>query len=259
VTESSGRDEPVGRGGNFIAPVQPSSAPAAPTAPGVRGPPAGPTFLGEFKQLGMHYEWSPIVSVEHPLNAPTDPSTFVPRSAEVDTLVSPGPLRPGDRAPDAPGLVVGGTQTDASAVPIALFDLFAPTQHVALVFVTSDAQVTAMAAILKALHVVPKALMRVVVVSKELREDILTGAPGELVLLDKESHAFNAYQPGRFGPIATVIVRPDAMVGAIVHSANGVKSYLERVCPTVTHSRLRPYEVECRFQGICSMSASLAS
>jgi hypothetical protein len=173
----------------------------------------------------VHCEWSPIVTNELPPDAPA----FAPRDAKVDTFVSAGALRPGNRAPDAPGLVVLSGPPASGAAAVSLFDLFSPARHTALVFVAAAAQPEAVRSMLNALRAAPEALIRVVLVLRRRREDLADMAHDGLIAFDQGGHAFSAYQPCRYGVVAGVIVRPDAMVGAIVHSEKGVTDYFGRV------------------------------
>jgi hypothetical protein len=178
----------------------------------------------------VHYEWSPIVLSELPSDALAQAPEFVPRDADVDTFVCASALRPGDRAPEAPGLVVlNGPPTPGSAAALSLFDLFEPARHTALVFVPAAAQPAALRKMLNVLRAVPAALMRVVLVLLTPRDDLADTTSNELAVLDQNGHAFHVYQPDRYGFFTSVLVRPDAMVGAIVHSGKGVTDYLRKV------------------------------
>ncbi|KAI6003387.1 hypothetical protein EDC04DRAFT_1022101 [Pisolithus marmoratus] len=191
--------------------------------------------------LGVNYRSSPIVI--------DDSGVAAVQHAYGE--IQEGILRAGDRAPDAPGLVLipphdcalsnisSGSQSNRMARGTRMFDIFASTHHTVIIF-TPALVVPFVQSVLATLQqVVPKELVRRVVV--------LPGSPSERdghgesqmssdedqaidieVLVDQEGHAYRAYIVEEQETKA-VIVRPDGVVGAVVRGVRGLEQYFEGV------------------------------
>ena len=163
---------------------------------------------GELRQLGVNYRWSSIV---------VDERTPKPKSAaEVNPYGSgaDGSLRAGDRAPQAPGLVAGASET-------SLFDIFGPDHHTVLLFnVPADEAERVVGAVRK----YPAGIVKTVALSPQGASEPRVTGQFDVVVTDKGGHAFSAYQVSPEKP-TIVIVRPDGVVGGIVYELDGVKTY----------------------------------
>lgn len=166
---------------------------------------------GVLLQLGVNYRWSKIVVDEQEGDgaATTDPYG----------KVSDGRLRAGDRAPDAPALTVLRGEEGPTT---RLFDVFEPTHHTVLIFSNDAAR---HAFVLSALSTYPKDIMRIVSIIR-LGENV-DDERLDFVLQDTKGHAYGAYALTEGCDV--VVVRPDGVVGAIVHTIDGMKKYLEGI------------------------------
>ena len=158
--------------------------------------------------LGVNYRTSSIVVDEftnaEPVNA--------------YRVIDEGELVAGDRAPDAPGLI-----PTANGAETRLFDVFSATYHTVLVF-TPDASATT--DILEVLRRYPEGVVRPVIV---LPQGSNTTTVGQVdVVVDDGGHAYRAYLAVK-GEQKVVVVRPDGVVGAIVHGAEGVGAYFGKI------------------------------
>ncbi|KAA1469142.1 hypothetical protein DENSPDRAFT_848696 [Dentipellis sp. KUC8613] len=188
------------------------SMPAAPKDNDAESPWTRPTQLN---QLGVDYRWSPII-VDEVVNGLElkDKDEAKVLTASTYVVEEGGRLHAGDRAPDSPGLVdlkTGGT--------MRLFNIFGPDHHTLLVFTNGDA-----ASDLGPLARIPKGLVCTVVLRSQdagAPADVAAGV--DLVLQDKEGHAYSAYDA------RVVVVRPDGVVGALLGGAEGVEKYMRGV------------------------------
>lgn len=176
----------------------------------------------EIFQLDIHYRWSEIILDE--------------RYEQVDDSGDPygvpgRDLRAGDRAPDAPGLESGETQT-------RLFDLFTPSAHTVLVSVTPESA-GGLASVLAPLkdtnaELIKANVVRIVYIfakdiGRNLVETVVT-EDGKQGYIDAGGHAFVGYGIDPTSSTSTaVVVRPDGMIGAFVISAKGVEKYIRTV------------------------------
>ncbi|KAG2157977.1 FAD binding domain-containing protein [Suillus bovinus] len=133
-----------------------------------------------------------------------------------------GNLEAGDRAPDAPDLLqVGCVEPDATT----LFGLYRPWYHTMLVFVPS---LTDAIPILGALAAYDKSVLRSAVVLPSLASVTSVASPADLILVDQEGHAYSAYLV-EAGQTKVFVIRPDGVIGAIVHGTEGVKKYFSKI------------------------------
>ncbi|KAI0260112.1 FAD binding domain-containing protein [Gloeopeniophorella convolvens] len=168
----------------------------------------------EVSQLGVHCRRSDIVRDERSAGgAGADESAYAPVA---------GPLRAGDRAPDASGL-----RDVRSGAECRLFDIFKPYHHTVVVLAAhADPP-----AILKCLRHYPKSLVRSVVVFPRDAVQI-TGVDGaDVVVRDEEGHGLAAYAtpegPSKVADVA--VIRPDGVLGALVAGSEGVEAYFSHI------------------------------
>ncbi|KAF7792784.1 hypothetical protein EIP86_003883 [Pleurotus ostreatoroseus] len=164
-------------------------------------------------QLGVNCRWSPIVVDEQP-------AAQAAKTAGAYLAEDPTVLYAGDRAPEAPGLIIVNVPEGNTS----LFDIFGPAHHTPLVFAT-DTNVAEH--ILHELHRYPEGSMKkIVILPRGAAHTSVSGA--DLTLIDKEGHAYEAYPPAGEGYHA-IVVRPDGVIGAVVRSAAGVKRYFDGI------------------------------
>ncbi|KAG1729638.1 FAD binding domain-containing protein [Suillus paluster] len=119
----------------------------------------------------------------------------------------------GDRAPDAPKLLK--VQPRESEL-MTLFSLYRPWRHTVIVFAPI------------ALESYDKSLVRSAIILPSLAPTTPVASPADLVLLDQANHAYSAYLV-EATQTKVFVIRPDGVVGAIVHGAEGVKKYFSRI------------------------------
>ncbi|KAG2352900.1 monooxygenase [Suillus spraguei] len=131
-------------------------------------------------------------------------------------------LEAGDRAPDAPNMLhVGRGESDVKT----LFGLYRPWYHTVLVFAPSHADATP---ILGALEAYDRSVVRSAVVLPSSASVMSIASPADFVLVDQEGHAYSAYLV-EASRTKVFVIRPDGVVGAIVHGAEGVKKYFSKI------------------------------
>ena len=165
--------------------------------------------------LGVNCRWSSIVIDEVTQAEPVSAYRILDES----TLVA------GDRAPDAPGLIV--VRAGAQAPGTRLFDLFKATYHTVLVF---GPDVGSAQDIIGALSSYSRDIIRIVVVlpQEAATTELSAVAPRADIVVDAAGHAYRAYLTAK-GETRVVVVRPDGVAGAIVRGAEGVKAYVEKI------------------------------
>ncbi|KAG2040373.1 FAD binding domain-containing protein [Suillus americanus] len=137
-------------------------------------------------------------------------------------ILDEGHLEAGDRAPDAPNMLqAGGGESDVKT----LFGLYRPSYHTVLVFAPSLAGANP---ILGALEAYSKSVVRSAVVLPSSVAGVTVASPADLVLVDKEGHAYSAYLM-EAGQTKVFVIRPDGVIGAIVHGAEGMKKYFSGI------------------------------
>ncbi|KAG2079204.1 hypothetical protein BDR04DRAFT_1112476 [Suillus decipiens] len=137
-------------------------------------------------------------------------------------VLDEGNLEAGDRAPDAPNMLdVGSGKSDVKT----LFGLYRPWYHTVLVFAPSHGDATP---ILGALEAYDTSVVRSAVVLPSSASVTSVTSPADFVLVDQESHAYSAYLV-EAGQMKVFVIRPDGVVGAIVHGAEGVMKYFSKI------------------------------
>ncbi|EGN99607.1 hypothetical protein SERLA73DRAFT_179694 [Serpula lacrymans var. lacrymans S7.3] len=162
--------------------------------------------------LGVNYRGSPIV-----IDEVVPPSEAVPVDAY--GLIQDGSLQAGDRAPEASGLV-----TVKSGEATRFFDIFRPRYHTVLIFASDAAKASP---IISELSRYEPSVLRSVIVLPAGSSAQADSAAADIVLEDKEGYAYKHYLVG--DETRVVVVRPDGVVGAIVHGAEGMVRYFDGV------------------------------
>lgn len=159
----------------------------------------------ELFQLDINYRWSSILFEDRN-----------PQTASLEELKAHAYLGwdtnicAGDRAPDAPELVVHRASESTT-----LFELFNPTMHTVLVF-GGLALFPNLDTIVRSR--LPVDAVQTFVVSRD-------GSASDIITIhDKGGHAFSAYGVGTDSSVS-VIVRPDGFIGCIATSEAGVETY----------------------------------
>ncbi|KAG2128040.1 FAD binding domain-containing protein [Suillus bovinus] len=163
--------------------------------------------------LGINYRFSDIVLDEFAI-----PGKPINAYGALDQ----GNLEAGDRAPDAPNMLqVGGGESDVKT----LFSLYRPWYHTVLVFAPSHADATLT---LGALEAYDTGIVRSAVVLPSSTTGATVVSLADLTLVDQEGHAYSAYLV-EAGQTKVFVIRPDGVIGAIVHGAEGVKKYFSKI------------------------------
>ncbi|KAG0697640.1 FAD binding domain-containing protein [Suillus ampliporus] len=132
-------------------------------------------------------------------------------------------LEAGDRAPDAPNVLqVGRGETDVKT----LFGLYRPWYHTVLVFAPSLADAIP---ILGALEACDKSTVRTAVILPSSAPVAAVASPcADVVLIDQEGYAYSAHLV-EANQTKVFVIRPDGVIGAVVHGAEGVKKYFSKI------------------------------
>ncbi|KAJ7449647.1 hypothetical protein FB451DRAFT_751370 [Mycena latifolia] len=192
---------------------------------------------GGLMQFGVNCRWSSVVVDEQRADVIEDiADDYYGYEEEEDALdalevdVTPDrPLFAGDRAPDAPGLVVlkrrAPDRPPTDSRTTSLFKTFLASSHTVLIF--SD-QTTRYAPVVQFLAAYPSEVVQSAIVLRK-QDTLLSGAAAlaDYVLEDAGGHAYRAYELDDGCDI--VIVRPDGLVGAIVRSGEGLRRYFRGV------------------------------
>ena len=177
---------------------------------------AGWRRTGNLNQLGVNYRWSSIV-VDQNTDSGAGPGAREAHSAY--DVEAGGPLRAGDRAPDAPGLV-----NQKSGESTRIFKLLSPTYHTVLIFAEAvDVHATVQAVTAK----FSKELVQVVVLLRAGITNVIQDV-GCDIFEDRDGHAYDAYKVEE-GANGIVIIRPDGVTGAIVKDVDWVERYFKGI------------------------------
>lgn len=185
---------------------------------------------------GINYRFSNIVLDEQSLQA-LDKEDAVARAytGYTGTVMK---LRAGDRAPDAPALVLFGAQGDESGEPeTSVFGLLKPSVHSVFIFVLGAAEGKSGetdSLVDEAAKYFPVGTAQIFVVAQcstdadTLKKHSSSSVVGVTVFVDRESHFRTAYTVVE-GEKSIVIIRPDAFIGAIVKDGAGLMRYCKAV------------------------------
>ncbi|KAE9397955.1 hypothetical protein BT96DRAFT_976643 [Gymnopus androsaceus JB14] len=169
----------------------------------------------ELRMFGVNYRNSPIVVDER--YQYTEEDTVDPYRSGDD-----GTIRAGDRAPEAPQLA----QLSPVAQTTTLFDIFNLTHHTVLIFAHPGEETEAI--IHRAHHKLPKELVKIVLVLPQSSSASISSA-ADIVAVDTEGFAYKHYKIEDDKLPTFVIVRPDGFIGGLVHGAEGLREYFNRV------------------------------
>ncbi|PCH36611.1 hypothetical protein WOLCODRAFT_167026 [Wolfiporia cocos MD-104 SS10] len=184
---------------------------------------------GPLNQLGVNYRWSSITIDDR---FPREERPLDPYGIDR----APGPLRAGERAPDAPGLVkvsadpLPSKNTGQVGMNFSLFDIFRPSYHTVLIF---DDNIERLEGTLRILRSYPSALIRSVIVLPHGPSVALPTERGDLTVIDGDGHAYQGYAVDA-GTFTTVIVRPDGAVGGVITQPEGMKRYFTGIFSAIT-------------------------
>ncbi|KZP06146.1 hypothetical protein FIBSPDRAFT_966700 [Athelia psychrophila] len=177
---------------------------------------------GKLMQLGVNYRGSTIV---------VDESEDVAGASKGDSYSGDGLLRGGDRAPDTPELVHLRMPGMVAEGTTRLFDIFKPYLHTVIIF-SSGAAIQQCTAVLEALQTYPKnCLQSVVIHTWEVYRPEETGVElANMVVKDRIGHAYQGYAVAPLSDTLVVyIVRPDGVIGGLVHGVEGVQKYFSGI------------------------------
>ncbi|OBZ66925.1 Pentachlorophenol 4-monooxygenase [Grifola frondosa] len=176
---------------------------------------------GALDQLGVNCRWSSIVVDERASD--TDEKN---KPSDAYGTAGSTEVRAGDRAPDAPGLVVlrGADSTEETGAQTSLFQTFGISYHTVLLF-TTDANVAKAASDILAGY--PAGTTRCVVMLPAGASQFPVISGGS-VLIDQEGHAHVGYNVAS-GTSTIVIVRPDGTVGGVVLGVEGLRRYFKSI------------------------------
>jgi hypothetical protein len=168
-----------------------------------------------YKQLGVSYRWSSIVTDEQPKSSYGEKiMAYLPE----DNME----LRAGDRAPDASNLVCLDSTKSAST---SLFQILQPTRHTIVLFDPTPDQLSA---VVSAFATISKELVQKIVIRTPEHTEILNPSNIDGIFVDTCGHANAAYHPAKQG-FRMFIVRPDGVVGAIAREVSGLQKYFASV------------------------------
>jgi hypothetical protein len=137
-------------------------------------------------------------------------------------VLDEGNLEAGDRAPEAPEMLQVGCRESGVK---SLFGLYRPWYHTVLVFSPSLADASPILGALEAYNRSVVVTAVVLPLSASLTPD---ASPADLVLIDQQGYAYSAYLV-EVGQTKVFVIRPDGVIGAIVHGAEGVKKYFSKI------------------------------
>lgn len=166
--------------------------------------------------FGINYRFSTLV-VDERDTQPLDNQVARARAYEG---YDGAPVRAGDRAPEAPGLVhLDGTET-------SLFKLFKTNLHTILVFSAADRE-QVVNEILHASEGYPGDIVQTILISDGSAKNFEV-----LTFIDRDGYARDAYSV-RGNEVDVVVVRPDGIIGALAVDASGLARYFSKVLNTV--------------------------
>lgn len=170
-----------------------------------------PSRSPQLSMLGINYRWSSIVLDQRSY-------TQLASNDELENLAydSGELLVAGDRAPDAPDLVIGADQVTS------LFDLLSPSRHTILLFTSAGNSKSVSSIHHSVQHSFPDGQQKTLIV--------YPCPPTEFscdnTAFDHDGFAYAAYKIKKDENHPTVIIiRPDGIIGAIGYEASDVDEY----------------------------------
>ncbi|KII88206.1 hypothetical protein PLICRDRAFT_29823 [Plicaturopsis crispa FD-325 SS-3] len=169
----------------------------------------------ELTQLGVNYRWSSIV-VDEALAASHGADRKV---ADAYGTTKDGRIHAGDSARDAPGMLDLATGQTTS-----FFATFRANVHTVLIFTVSPEDANPIAAMLAG-H--PPGTVQSVLVFPRGSSETAVQPAVDRVFVDRAGFAWAGYVQGE--GTFVVVVRPDGVLGAVAHGADGVAQYFKRI------------------------------
>jgi len=166
---------------------------------------------GNLNQLRVNYRWSSIVVDEENGQHGTVVEKYDGYGTEAG-----GSLQAGDRAPDAPGLVMQNED-----VGTRLFKIFKSQRHTVLIFSDKADYKSAIAGLEK----YPADVVHRVIISKPGDSVLVADGVACDVCEDRDGHAYEAYK----GALGIYVIRPDGVVGARVRDSDGLHRYFQAI------------------------------
>jgi hypothetical protein len=166
---------------------------------------------GNINQLGVNYRWSSIVIDEEKEQHGTAMEKPDGYGVEANKF-----LQAGDRAPDAPGLIMR-----TEDVGTRLFKSFKSQRHTVLIFSDKVDYKSAIAGLEK----YPADLVHRVIISKPGDGVIIADGMDCDVFKDRDGYAYEAYK----GALGIFVIRPDGVVGARVRGSDGLHRYFQAI------------------------------
>lgn len=186
---------------------------------------------GDLNQLGVNYRHSSIVVEQRSTNQSEGGST-------VYHIDEKEVLRAGDRAPDATGLIVLASPSQIPQQPTSdrLHKTFDITRHTLLFFYSKlDDGLNDYLSLIARLEKHNELFTKVLVLPSGFNAagSVVEEIPYDLIVKDGEGHAYKIYGAASEGADRTdatvVVVRPDAVVGAVVRDVVGLKAYFDKI------------------------------
>ncbi|KAJ7680011.1 FAD binding domain-containing protein [Mycena rosella] len=171
------------------------------------------------EMYGINYRYSPIIFTEGVDRA--EPTLILEelRARAYEGYEGSGTLCAGDRAPEAPGLVLNSEAGNKS-----LFGLINPAMHNILIFIPHKKAIATLEGIAAAVVAYPPGTAQTFIFFKD--HETLGGRNG---FVDRDGHAFAAYLVKDDCRIGIVVVRPDGFIGAVVGGVEGMDRYFRTI------------------------------
>jgi hypothetical protein len=166
------------------------------------------------RQLGVNYEWSAVVYDERREGgrAP-EPQGAYGGSGKLGVWA-------GDRAPDAPDLrLLGGTENMTS-----LYALLSLSKHSVIVFAGQDTTQEDARSFLDVVHRQPAGTCQTILVFEQAPQDAGLLSLADVAVVDTKGYVAQFYE-AKSG-VRAAVVRPDAVVGAMVKAPEGLANAL---------------------------------
>lgn len=185
----------------------------------------------ELRQLNVNCRWSSIVVDERSPKETTPVDPYGRNRSPTDIV------RAGERAPNAPGLVMLPTAEGAGTAQqtTSLFDIFKVSRHTVLIFSDETDKDERIVAVLKAY---PAELLQIVFIHAEAAGGASASDAAHLSVLDRDGHAHAGYHVQKSN-LTVIIVRPDGVVGGIIFSGGGAKRYFDGVFSAMGKPQVR--------------------
>jgi FAD binding domain len=185
-------------------------------------------------QLGVNYRWSPIVLDERKAlevqKAAAEEALYREYGYSAEDIAkdcygteSDGRLRAGDRAPDSSELLPPNPTGLFTVKSFRLFKILSVSHHTALIF----ASLVDPGRVLQELARYPRDLVKSVVILKAGAASATShAASADYILEDTRDYAHRTYLTNACG---LVMVRPDGIIGGILHDHHSIHRYFRSV------------------------------